>query len=341
MTATAPPPVILYHYSFSPYARRVVWYLRLRRIPYRECLQPPTLPRPWVALLGLKYRRIPILSIGRDVYLDSRLILTKLTRLFPSPEYPSLAAPPGTAAAGIERLFSAWATDAGLFTCGLQLIPGADLPLVKEPAFQRDRADYTGSAISAAEVVALRPEAMSEFRDAMDMLETTFLADGREWILGGQGPTLADIEAVWLVHWLTGLKGAVDEAVISARNFPKVYAWVGRFQAKAAAVKGQGVVIEKVGGEEAKEIINESEFVEEEGVVDGDEPLVKFYALERGQKVEVWPVDSGSAHIDTGRLVSVDAREIVWETDQRMRVHAPRHGFRIRPVLAPHSGANL
>jgi hypothetical protein len=37
------PPIILYHYPYSPYARRIVWYLRLRGISYSECVSriPP------------------------------------------------------------------------------------------------------------------------------------------------------------------------------------------------------------------------------------------------------------------------------------------------------------
>ena len=30
--------IVLYHYSFSPYARRVTWYLALRGIGYAECV---------------------------------------------------------------------------------------------------------------------------------------------------------------------------------------------------------------------------------------------------------------------------------------------------------------
>lgn len=30
--------IVLYHYSFSPYARRVIWYLALRGIDYAECV---------------------------------------------------------------------------------------------------------------------------------------------------------------------------------------------------------------------------------------------------------------------------------------------------------------
>ncbi len=31
-------PIVLYHYTFSPYARRIVWYLTLRGIPYSQCV---------------------------------------------------------------------------------------------------------------------------------------------------------------------------------------------------------------------------------------------------------------------------------------------------------------
>ncbi|KAI3342323.1 hypothetical protein F4824DRAFT_445767 [Ustulina deusta] len=31
-------PIVLYHYDASPYARRLVWYLTLRKIPYSQCV---------------------------------------------------------------------------------------------------------------------------------------------------------------------------------------------------------------------------------------------------------------------------------------------------------------
>lgn len=31
-------PVILYHYAFSPYARRIQWYLALRGVAYHQCV---------------------------------------------------------------------------------------------------------------------------------------------------------------------------------------------------------------------------------------------------------------------------------------------------------------
>lgn len=31
--------IVLYHYAYSPYARRIIWYLALRGIPYVQCVR--------------------------------------------------------------------------------------------------------------------------------------------------------------------------------------------------------------------------------------------------------------------------------------------------------------
>lgn len=36
-------PIILYHYDVSPYAKRIIWYLELRGIPYKQCVSKKTL----------------------------------------------------------------------------------------------------------------------------------------------------------------------------------------------------------------------------------------------------------------------------------------------------------
>jgi len=43
-------------------------------------------------------------------------------------------------------------------------------------------------------MAAARKEGLTHIRHAFNMMETTFLADGREYILGTDKPTLADIE---------------------------------------------------------------------------------------------------------------------------------------------------
>lgn len=151
------------------------------------------MPRPDVAAIGTNYRRIPTLSIGRDIYNDTRLILRKLEEL-----YPSSAAHPRISSSSpdhqaTERLLESWAVDSGVFTRASQLIPPS-MPLLKDPAFTADRADFSGRSWDMATVEKMRPEALVEIRLAFETLETTLLADGREWILKTEGPRLADIE---------------------------------------------------------------------------------------------------------------------------------------------------
>lgn len=147
------------------------------------------LPRPDLKLLNVNYRRIPVMAIGRDVYCDTRIILPKLEQLFPSNP---LGASDGDGKA-IQKFFEIWAIEGGLFQRGSQLIP-TDMPLLKDPKFQKDREDYSGRPWSKEVIERNRPEALTMVRKAFGFLESTLLADGREWILKTEGPTLADIE---------------------------------------------------------------------------------------------------------------------------------------------------
>jgi glutathione S-transferase len=184
-----PNDIILFHYHFSPFAKRIVWYLHLRNIPYAECLQPLILPRPDLAELGIHYRRIPLLSIGRDIYYDTRLILATLEQSFPpSSEHPPLSTPQNKA---LEALLEKFTVDAGIFQKAAQSLP-AELPVMKDERFLKDREDFTGSSWTQADRVKQRPEALAHLRHAFDILET-LLAHGKQWIAGTDKLSLADI----------------------------------------------------------------------------------------------------------------------------------------------------
>ena len=180
--------IVFFHYPFSPIARQVVGYLTLRGIDYAECLQPPCLPREDLNALGVKYRRIPVMSIGRDIYCDSRLILQKLEERFPDG---ALGASQADEKA-VEKLLEDWVLDGGIFMRMTQAIP-PEMPLLKDPKFTKDREDYSGRSWSQENFKALRPEALTHIRAAFESLETGLLADGREWILKTEKPALADI----------------------------------------------------------------------------------------------------------------------------------------------------
>ncbi|KAK2069640.1 hypothetical protein P8C59_004197 [Phyllachora maydis] len=255
--ASSELPIVLYHYHYSPFAKRLVWYLNLRGIPYVQCLQPPILPRPDLARLGIKYRRIPILTIGRDVYLDTRLIIQKLEpirsasqpRLSAASSFSCSSSSSSSSAAAqehlaLERLLEALVVDGGIFMRAAQLLP-LNLPLLRDPKFQADRADFRADARrpSRGETLALQAEAANEIAAVLALLETTLLADGRDWILATPAPSLADIEAVWPFHWLVGLPGALDSQVVSAERLPRVFAWIDRFdRAVKAAERANGEV---------------------------------------------------------------------------------------------------
>ncbi|KIW71209.1 hypothetical protein PV04_03400 [Phialophora macrospora] len=320
--------IVLYHYSFSPVARRVLWYLSLRGIDYAECKQPPVLPRPDVAALGIKYRRIPLMAIGRDIYCDSRIILRKLEELFPN----SALSASSAEEKAVEKLLEIWNMEAGLFARASQLIP-TSMPLLNDPHFTKDREDYSGRSWSKEQIEANRPEALAAIRSAFNVLETTLLADGRDWVLKGDHPTLADIEAIWTFDWLKGLKGALPQELISDKKYPKVFAWIARFNDALKAAKAKAPKPATLKGDAAAERILNASFVDKDPGFDLADPL----GLQRGTEVEVFPIDSGTHHRDQGRLIGLTEEEIVLSTKaegKEVHLHYPRVGFRIRGLAA-------
>ncbi|QUC23107.1 uncharacterized protein UV8b_07348 [Ustilaginoidea virens] len=320
--------IVLYHYAYSPYARRIVWYLTLRGIPYAECVQPPMMPRPDIARLGIEHRRIPILSIGRDVYLDSRLQLQKLENL--STSAPRLGAR-GADQRAVERLLCSLMTDAGVFAWAAALLP-ADLPLLQDPAFQRDREDYFGDVRTAEADARVQPVALRELASVFKLLETTLLADNRDWVLNTERPGLADIEAVWPLHWMAGIPGALPRESFSPSAYPKVYAWMERFRGAVRAAGRRLGTPRRLSGQEAARLIVGSAYHEAEGAVDATDFEVASLRLVKGDRVTVGPTDFGSGRRDVATLVGIDDEQVVFETkgeDGTVRVHAPRHGFRL------------
>lgn len=260
---------ILFLWSFSPWASKVVAYLALRGIQHARCEQPITLPRPDLAALGVKYRRVPVLSIGRDVYCDSLLILEKLEKLYTETGHHPLGATDGTELA-LEKLFEKW-TDVVVFKPAAALIP-TDMDLMKDPAFQKDREELWGRPWNKHAQEELRPAALANLRANFDFLESV-LGDGRAWILGGandDGPRLADIHACWIFDWLFQLPGAFPEEYFSAKKYPKTMAWRDRYNAAIAKAKENGPKPTELEGPDAVSKILGSGFLEDNLTVEED-----------------------------------------------------------------------
>jgi hypothetical protein len=75
------PPVIAHDYLFAPNAQKFRLYLYLTRTPFSICEQPFALPRPALTNLGITYRRVPVLSVGKDVFPDNASFLQAMQEL--------------------------------------------------------------------------------------------------------------------------------------------------------------------------------------------------------------------------------------------------------------------
>jgi glutathione S-transferase len=140
------------------------------------------------------------MSIGKDVYCDTRIILRKLESRFPDGAIGS--SDPDHRA--IERLLERYTGDAGIFTRAASLIP----PVVfSDPEFIKDREAFSGRKgfWDKKKMEAARPESAAHIRDAFELLETTLLADGREWVFKTKQPSLGDIEGMAHAFGILGL----------------------------------------------------------------------------------------------------------------------------------------
>ncbi|EGR49433.1 uncharacterized protein TRIREDRAFT_60337 [Trichoderma reesei QM6a] len=330
-------PIVLYHYENSPYSRRVSWYLALKGIKYQQCIQPRIMPRPDIHRLGVKYRRIPILTIGRDVYLDTRHILTKLSNLPPGRDNVRLSTATTPEQRALQHLLNVYVMDTGFSRTVVQLVLYSHKGL-NDPAFVKDRAELIGSSTfwPRENLEAMRPEAIRRVQDGFDFLEKTLLSDGRKWLLGTEGPSLGDIEIAWAFLWLERVPGAMPEAWFSKEIFPRVFSWMERFRGFVEEAERELGEIETLTGDEAAEAILGSEYHEAEGRVDESDALVKQLGLSKGCLVTVWPTDTGVNHKEVGRLVSVGGKEAVVDVEAEgggtVRVHVQRHGFAVAPV---------
>ena len=345
-------PIILFHYPFSPWARKVTAYLALRGdTPYTEVHAPLTQPRPDFDALGLKYRRIPVMAIGRDIYCDTLIMLEKLEELLPAKN--SLAAKNNTDRA-LERMFEKW-TDVVVFKNAAEAIP-THLDAMQDPTFQNDREELWGRSWKPETQDALIPPALANIRDFFVFLED-ILSDGRTWILNNDKPLLADIHgessrnlstrslfdrtlplAIWIFDWLIELGATGPEELISEKIYPKTFAYRNRIREAIAKAKETAPKVTLIEGKEAIELMKKSGFGEKESTHIENDPV----KVSKGQEVEAWPADTGFSRKEKGKLIAINHQEMVIETTGvagDVRVHYPRWNFKIEPAGGLVNGA--
>ena len=147
------------------------------------------MPRPDLAALGVKYRKTPTMAIGRDVYVDSRMIIRRLEELFPpSEQHPAFST---EETAGLAGLLNKLNIDIGMFSLAVMMMPPG-LPLLKDEAFVKDRSEYFGGSFPEF-VSKNRKRGIVHMRQCFDIVES-LLRDGDDWVGGADKPTLADLE---------------------------------------------------------------------------------------------------------------------------------------------------
>ena len=299
--------------------------------------------------LNVNHRRIPILALGRDIYIDTRLILRKLETLFPdSKAHPTLGAKDGFGK-GFEEMLEGWVIDAGPFWRASGCIP-LQAPLLKNEVWVKDRFDGSGGAFTKGALTQGRKWCLSQLRIFFGVMENV-LSDGRKWVLGDvERPGLADIHGCWVYDWGINMAGDMfvtkDEAeeacgdmkeVLNEHEFPMVHEWVRRFKQVCDQAKRSNAGAQELGeGEVAedavvKRVLN-GDFVEPDEL---DFYPIDILGLKKGQFISIAPADFGFTHSDRGALVGLTTNEVVIEVAagrRPLRLHYPRIDFKISPV---------
>jgi glutathione S-transferase len=206
--------LILHHYPQSHFAEKIKRLLAYKGVPWRAVEQPLMMPKPDLVPLTGGFRRIPVLQIGADVYIDTVLIARVLEAVHPTP----VCIP--AAQAGLIGLIEAWAGRQFMFQVLLPTF-GTMMPHLP-PEFLLDRAAMSPS-LSREAIVDGAPHALIQADLVLDQLDLQLRA--QPFLLGADF-TLADA-SVFFPLWL--FKNAPDLFEhIAAR--PAVAAWFARIE---------------------------------------------------------------------------------------------------------------
>ncbi|CZS94400.1 uncharacterized protein RCO7_10126 [Rhynchosporium graminicola] len=178
----------------SPYSQKIHLFCAAAGVTIKSCEQAPVLPRPTLDNLGITYRRIPVLAIGKDIFADSSLIIDVLGALGQLKSDPA------------AKAFEVFANS--LFQVALRIAP----PALLEPSFVKDREDIF-PILGDKDYASLRPSALADIRASFEVIEREFLARGTTFI---------------------DAFGMNKEPGFEKKDFPKLYTWLANLPSKQA-----------------------------------------------------------------------------------------------------------
>jgi glutathione S-transferase len=144
------------------------------------------LPRPDLEALGITYRRIPLLAVGKDIYADSSRIIELIVK--------DLAKSGAVPTAPTDKPYEDWGNV--VFGESLGLISPSRL----SPAFVNDRKTIF-PLIERPDFESLRPSAVAAFQSRLKQVEEVFLTNSNGPFIGGEKLSMADIHVIWSIRW--------------------------------------------------------------------------------------------------------------------------------------------
>ncbi|KIW40293.1 uncharacterized protein PV06_07504 [Exophiala oligosperma] len=356
------PSVVLFGYDSSPFTQKARLALQLKQIPYTFVIVPSMMPRPLLReSFNLTYRKIPVLVIGREIYIDTSLIVEALEHYFPSSQgYGSLYPDPVAMYRPLIRGLASYWTDRPLFRVTTGLIPAT----VWRTHFGTDRSNLIGHKLNADKLEHKIPENLSVLDLQLSLAEPLFQTEKKKWVFEGDKPSAADVALWYQLDWgekisrgegienLTGGgtrdgDGEGTAIVFNPSRYPGVVAWFERVKkyfeelpstetrVESRDTKGVGAVIEA---------ISRSQTLQEVPLL--PTPSGPHFGLDarnglvKGVEVSVAPDDTGRESPTVGTLAALTPEEIVIVPQRiddgprvgQVRIHFPRVGFVVRPV---------
>lgn len=190
--------------EFSPYGQRTKLLLAAAGVDFKRNDQPVVLPRPDLEALGITYRRIPLLAIGKDVYVDSSLIMDTIQA-----QLGDIATSPA------DKAYEVWGNT--VFQSALGAIPSA----VLSDEFVKDRKTIF-PMLTRPDYASLRPSSLATLKSQIKQIEEQFLAGSSGPFIAGEKISIADIHIIWPVRFAFSI-GVDKEPGFGKDAFPKVH----------------------------------------------------------------------------------------------------------------------
>ncbi|PLW40870.1 hypothetical protein PCANC_10999 [Puccinia coronata f. sp. avenae] len=321
-------------YEDSPFAFKVEYMLTVRKIRHYTVIVPPMPPRQDLLLLGITYRRIPVVAIDDTVYCDTHKIAEALESLYPhSNDHPSLF--PKSSNLGdhpssiLQKTLVGFVVDRPLFKLAIGFMPWDKLPKV----FIDDREKYIGSTIDVDQMKKMRPFAISQMQVHLASLEEILQEAGSTFFMQTDYPGFLDVSLYFVFRWIHVM--GFDEDLYgpkSESNFPFIRKW---FKAMSDFYDSNiaHAPSTRITGKEASQKIPEPPKTKPEiQPKTSDEHLFRL-----GSQVAVIPDDSGKVPT-TGQLVEINRSNISIIVKRRddsgrdCKVCFPRLGFNVLPA---------